>query len=245
MAVTQNEADDIEKRFMDAFPDNDNDHSVATARRVIAAWDYLYSVMERENNFSRVLGADTIDWQIGNWANDTTMFAQNAHLYDEVIRINEQILSIDWGNDLFYENAKRDIADAYFDMGDPDKCIELYEGYLNEDPLWGWAWIGYYRTLQRVDEDRFVSVLEELYKKVEDGAEFRDKEDLYRELGDEFNTLGNKDKANCMYRLEDEESKRGRGFYSSRQPIVKTNKVSRNAPCPCGSGKKYKFCCGR
>ena len=23
------------------------------------------------------------------------------------------------------------------------------------------------------------------------------------------------------------------------------NKVSRNAPCPCGSGKKYKNCCGR
>jgi SWIM/SEC-C metal-binding protein len=25
---------------------------------------------------------------------------------------------------------------------------------------------------------------------------------------------------------------------------VKTEKVSRNDPCPCGSGKKYKKCCG-
>ncbi len=25
--------------------------------------------------------------------------------------------------------------------------------------------------------------------------------------------------------------------------IVKTEKVGRNAPCPCGSGKKYKKCC--
>ena len=29
-------------------------------------------------------------------------------------------------------------------------------------------------------------------------------------------------------------------------PIVRKNdKISRNAPCPCGSGKKYKHCCGR
>ena len=27
--------------------------------------------------------------------------------------------------------------------------------------------------------------------------------------------------------------------------IVKGPKVGRNDPCPCGSGKKYKFCCGR
>jgi len=25
----------------------------------------------------------------------------------------------------------------------------------------------------------------------------------------------------------------------------KTRKVGRNEPCPCGSGKKYKKCCGR
>ena len=29
------------------------------------------------------------------------------------------------------------------------------------------------------------------------------------------------------------------------QPIVNVSKVGRNDPCPCGSGKKYKQCCGR
>ena len=33
---------------------------------------------------------------------------------------------------------------------------------------------------------------------------------------------------------------------SASGPIVrKSDKISRNAPCPCGSGKKYKYCCGR
>jgi uncharacterized protein YecA (UPF0149 family) len=28
------------------------------------------------------------------------------------------------------------------------------------------------------------------------------------------------------------------------RPIVNSIKVGRNDPCPCGSGKKYKKCCG-
>ena len=30
-----------------------------------------------------------------------------------------------------------------------------------------------------------------------------------------------------------------------KQPVVKETKVGRNDPCPCGSGKKYKNCCGK
>jgi len=30
-----------------------------------------------------------------------------------------------------------------------------------------------------------------------------------------------------------------------RKPVVNAPKVGRNDPCPCGSGKKYKNCCGK
>ena len=32
---------------------------------------------------------------------------------------------------------------------------------------------------------------------------------------------------------------------NSNQIVSKSKKISRNAPCPCGSGKKYKHCCGK
>ena len=37
------------------------------------------------------------------------------------------------------------------------------------------------------------------------------------------------------------------GKAEKRQPVVKKSfeKIGRNDPCPCGSGKKYKQCCGR
>ncbi len=56
-------------------------------------------------------------------------------------------------------------------------------------------------------------------------------------------------------RLEEEQRRRerrlifGRGEGEAaerpRQEPVRRQKIGRNAPCPCGSGKKYKKCCGR
>ena len=39
----------------------------------------------------------------------------------------------------------------------------------------------------------------------------------------------------------------GRGLYEGqleRRTPARSTKVGRNAPCPCGSGRKYKHCCG-
>ena len=33
--------------------------------------------------------------------------------------------------------------------------------------------------------------------------------------------------------------------YKQSKTVVKEKKIGRNEPCPCGSGKKYKQCCGR
>jgi hypothetical protein len=35
----------------------------------------------------------------------------------------------------------------------------------------------------------------------------------------------------------------GKGVSCSKGEVVARNRISRNAPCPCGSGKKYKPCC--
>ena len=33
--------------------------------------------------------------------------------------------------------------------------------------------------------------------------------------------------------------------YRRSKTVVKEPKIGRNDPCPCGSGKKYKKCCGK
>ena len=137
MAITQQEADNIEQEFLDALPVGEEGDAKAAKK----AWNHLVQIMACENNMTNNLGVESIDWQIGNWANDTTMALHKERLYEEEIAVNEQILKINWkySNALFHENAKRDIADAYADMGNIDKCFQLYDEYLKEDPLWGWA----------------------------------------------------------------------------------------------------------
>ena len=71
-----------------------------------------------------------------------------------------------------------------------------------------------------------------------------DKEKLYKNMVDA--------KADWLYGLPmweeifDEQTRKE--YYREAKKmntIVKPKKIGRNDPCPCGSGKKYKYCCGR
>ena len=71
-----------------------------------------------------------------------------------------------------------------------------------------------------------------------------DKEKLYKNMVDA--------KADWLYNLPqwekifDEEKRKSLYLEQKRSGTVRTGKkVGRNDPCPCGSGKKYKFCCGK
>ena len=72
-----------------------------------------------------------------------------------------------------------------------------------------------------------------------------DKELLYKNMVEA--------KAEWLYNLEawntlipsEERRKELYKEQKSSHTIVKDKKVGRNDPCPCGSGKKYKFCCGK
>jgi preprotein translocase subunit SecA len=45
--------------------------------------------------------------------------------------------------------------------------------------------------------------------------------------------------------LTEERKKEITKEYRASKTIVKEKKIGRNDPCPCGSGKKYKKCCGK
>ena len=50
----------------------------------------------------------------------------------------------------------------------------------------------------------------------------------------QWDNLLSEEKRSELYKLE-----------KSSHTVIKPPKVGRNDPCPCGSGKKYKFCCGK
>lgn len=85
--------------------------------------------------------------------------------------------------------------------------------------------------IDTMDENTVVSLhfdLETLYKEMVEA-----KADWLYELP-QWNNLLSLERRKELYK---EQKKSG--------TIVKEKKVGRNDPCPCGSGKKYKFCCGK
>jgi len=83
-------------------------------------------------------------------------------------------------------------------------------------------------------------------EKVEEGSEIELKinfEKLY------FNMLDSK--ADYLYSLpqwdgifSEEKRKEIQRQWRDSKTVVNESKVGRNEPCPCGSGKKFKKCCG-
>ena len=90
---------------------------------------------------------------------------------------------------------------------------------------------GYENPIETMDEDTEVTLAfdkEMLYKNMVDA-----KADWLYELP-QWDKIFDKEKKHELY-LEQKKS----------GTIVKGPKIGRNDPCPCGSGKKYKQCCGK
>ena len=77
-----------------------------------------------------------------------------------------------------------------------------------------------------------------------------------QDIVDEINRLGyefSAEEENDFFTLVSEIIKHTRHFQYrgksqselGQKTVVKEFKVGRNDPCPCGSGKKYKKCCGK
>lgn len=71
-----------------------------------------------------------------------------------------------------------------------------------------------------------------------------DKELLYQNMVDA--------KADWLYNLPQwdeifDEEKKKELYRAAKKAntVIKGKKIGRNDPCPCGSGKKYKYCCGK
>ncbi len=115
----------------------------------------------------------------------------------------------------------KELAEKY------DTSIELMVGFLDgiDDSL------KESNNLEEVTEDSEVTIdidTEKLYMNmVGCNAEW-----LY--TLPEWDAIYDKATRDALYKKE-----------KSSHTIVKAPKVGRNDPCPCGSGKKYKKCCGR
>ena len=173
----------------------------------------------------------------------------------ELSTMSDKSLLEQW-REMAYDQKKtreqlKSLWDAYFQvekgvyeklLSDPDTEVkgtvrELAEKY-NMDVM---TMVGFLDGIN--DSLKEANPIETMEEDTEVSLAF-DKEKLYKNMVDA--------RADWLYELPQwndiyDEETRKRLFLEQRKSgtIRKEKKIGRNDPCPCGSGKKYKKCCGR
>ena len=132
---------------------------------------------------------------------------------------NEQIDFSDFERFIFLQVVDKKWIDHIDAMDKLKRGISL-RGYANEDPV-----IAYKKEGLDMFEEMTASIQEEVTLLL-----------LKSEI---------KRKEKQEEKPQDLVASGGSLGSESRGPIVKTSTVGRNDPCPCGSGRKFKNCCGR
>ena len=107
-------------------------------------------------------------------------------------------------------------------------------GYNQKDPLVEYKKESYNMFLELVDRIKYESLKTLHLVQLKDEEEERERERMQQILN-EMQLSNNDMELLHESSLEPEEKK----------PFTAPKKIPRNAPCPCGSGKKYKNCCGK
>jgi hypothetical protein len=192
-----------------------------------------------------------------NWSQDLEMALGNAGRDDrEILQAlidfcEESLRRFPREDQLMTENRRRALGGAYFDAGLTEKAEELFRSWLDADPGWGWGWIGWADCYlpwggRSADFTRAVRLLRRGYRV----PGVRDRADIAERLQEVCEDSGRPGEARQFgeqaRRLRHEPVRPAAIPAPSPPPgdFARTAKVGRNAPCPCGSGKKFKKCCG-
>jgi tetratricopeptide (TPR) repeat protein len=163
---------------------------------------------------------------------------EEPQYFTKRIRYCEELLELCGKEDeLTIENTRRSIAESHYALGNKQECDRLFQKWLADDPTWGWGYIGWADCYQYgIPADNIKA--EEIISSALRIENLRDRADVVERAIEIYTALGNNQQAaELKNELEKGQAK--------ANPQVTVTKIGRNEPCPCGSGKKYKKCCGK
>jgi hypothetical protein len=193
------------------------------------------------------------DWAefISNYVQALEMELHNAGLRNKVYHEKRAIYCqelLQWcgSDELIVSNTRRGMAEGYFESGNHDTGEQLFIEWLHDDPDWGWGYIGWSDCYLLSSGGKQYERAEEILLTGYARTELRDKLDLVDRLISLYDDMGKSDKVKEYERVfsELDDAEPEGKLYRNKPDPIKVVKIGRNESCPCGSGKKYKKCCG-
>ena len=253
----QTEWDEWDRLVQKGYEAEENSDSATMVSCWWQAWDIFQKIVEQAEfkiSVSGIMESQDYEYPVDTWLQDLEIELGNAGEHEKRMELCEKILeALDW---TFDDNSgfMAAVGEELYLSGDDIRGREWFENWLKKEPYNQNAINAFSWCIQKKEgEEKAYQLLrrrvigaactmsndilferakllgqhlgyEEDLKWIESQlAAFYDsleKADLYNDLYDDFRM-------------------------PVQQPIVKEKKVYPNDPCPCGSGKKYKKCCGR
>jgi hypothetical protein len=253
----------LDDKVQEGYDANQRNDFVASGRTWLRAWSDVLrmcnaigarSITEFDDRFP-------MTQSLFNWSQDLEMALQNGAEHDPELRTARLEMAAEWlrrfpGEDpLTTGNFRRALADSYFETGHQQKADELYQSWLDDDPFWGWGWIGWadcytpYGPGKVQDYERAEEILRRGYSV----TGVQEAEDIAGRLADICDMTGRPDEAGEFRRQAETDRRRAARRWTGATvwaaPTApaggsRAGKTGRNQPCPCGSESKFKKCCG-
>jgi len=213
------------------------------------AWEGIKAAIAEEQvkNINNLQSKYSWTEFLANYIQELAFELHNAGLSNKVyfqkrIAYCEEVLELCGEDDDFLvENMRRAIADSHYQLGNKDKCDELYSTWLEENPDWGWGYISWADCYWNDSSNLLKS--EEILKRALLRKSVNDRSDVLERAMNLYEELGKYQEAAELKK----EAKTFAGLNSMKytDTPIRSERVGRNDPCPCGSGKKHKKCCGK
>lgn len=243
----------IDEKIRTGYRNLKRDEIASACNAWLDAWEDIKNIMKEENIPDISALESKYKWSefLYNYVQDLDQELWNAGLDSEtyfskrIIYCEEMLKLIGTDDTLLIENTRRSIADSHYALGNTEECDRLYRIWLAEDPKWTWGYIGWADcyTFEALQTPANFEKAGQIISKALEQKDIEYREDVVMRASEIYAALGQTQKVEELEKELDEFEKLQPSKEVPNTP-VKVEKVGRNDPCPCGSRKKYKKCCG-
>ena len=239
------------------------------------AWEIVKEKVKNADMAMEIFEVDEAtdyEYDLAEWIESMMFSYQRMEAYEKCICFCKEVLeTFAWKNSspaMF----KRCIGECLFTLGKTDESDQWHEEWLESEWEPAAAIAAAFYWMERKNYGKAEQILDRILKECEGTTEY---DGFYRSAAAFYRLMGEEKKAKEFDRIEEEYAERLKEmeddfedwelpFLSEadlkdprsrmwnmdaerehQETVVKPKKIYPNDPCPCGSGKKYKKCCGR
>lgn len=158
-------------------------------------------------------------------------------MHNDRLEFNRYVLTI--SDYMDQDNPRKNMAESLAALNRYEEAESMLSKWLEEDPLWSCGWTCWANILlDNGRKEKAREIIERGMTTLEGSTIATDLQFFYQNAEAVYRRLSTTERAVYC-------AKKVRELALKTKPISVSSKVGRNDPCTCGSGKKYKKCCGR